>query len=593
MLTLLLKQKDNSAESHQILLIRKGDWMKRWGLIKAILCLFIIIEPLHVFAAELFIDDSFLDGTKINPYKTTADVDTKMGWVTLSRKAMGNTVALYEDNYDITVINGQSVDTYRFNGTVMEKNAGLSIAEGLSDPIGVSAQTEGKYVVLDRADKRAITYQSNGMAMIENPYLTTDQLINPASVAALEDAEGYGVLEKDKINRYSYDGEKMVINNALSLALDQSTNSISFDISSKGLDYAVIDKLNNQILYYSFNGSSMAKTPQMSITEPNELNNPKSISIKNDGAYVVLDDDQVKAYNYDGNRMVFNRILSVEGLRKPVAVAVKPNSFDYAVLQLDSNDLPIICFYAFNGVGMEEIPELRITGLEDIPYVNNQVLMGQEVISSTSVTALRIIAEEELPEGTSITWEVTVDGSTWKTAYNNGSSIKFTNPGTKPNYRAILHTDNPHLSPKILNVCLINSSLGLGNFRIINIVGPLIPENPNLPTNQQVKIWAGYNVTFQIDTSGCAENVIADISFLDENIDLNSLEGTITPKLSLEEYNNIWEGTFHTPGNIPKNTSLDIFLTTNKDSEYEHFSYPDFAVIYGSAYERHRIHLTH
>lgn len=566
--------------------------MKRYALIGFTLLMLILNETSHTLAAEVLIDDTFSDTTKINPHKTTAYVDTKKGWVMLSPKNLGNAVALYKDRYDVTVLNGRSVDTYRFNGTAMIKDETLSIMEGLSDPIGVSVQAEGEYIVLDRTLKKAITYQSNGWAMIENPFLTANNLSNPVAVTAVYDGEGYGVLEKRDIKCYSYDGEKMVINGALSLAMDELCNPIGFGISSKGQDFAVIDRSLNRILYLKYDGSTYFYNLDMSITTPGELTNPKSIGIFSEGSYLILDGDQVKAYNYDGNGMAYNHFLSVSGLSKPLSVAVKPGSYNYAVLQLDENDLPFISFYAFNGSGMEEIHELRITGLESIPYANEQVLMGKEINSSTPINALRIIVEEELPAGTSITWEVTVDGVTWKEADKNGS-VKFTKPGTKPNYRAILRTDDTHFSPKVMRVSLIDSSLSIGNFQIKNIVGPKIPENPTLPTNQQVKIWAGYNVTFQIDTGGCAKNVIAHIEFLDKRILLNSLEGTITSNLPPEEYNNTWEGTFHTSGNIPKDTILDIFLTANNEGQNEFCSYPGFAVIYGSAFEEHIIHLTH
>lgn len=556
--------------------------------------LFISLEPSLVFAAEVLIDDTFLDKAKINPLQTTAEVDTAKGWVTLTRKGLGNALALYEKNYNVTVVNGQSIDTYQFNGSAMEKNSSLSIANFSACPRSVSTQTEGKYVVLHGASGKVATYQYNGSAMIENPFLSVNGLTNPISIAALWDSEGYGVLENNNVNWYSYDGDEMVLNTALSVDLGENSNPVSFDIMGAGLEYAVIDKSGNKIKYYSFDGTSLVLNPLFSILTPDELINPKSISIYSEGAsFVVLDDVSVKAYSFDGSKMVNNQALSVTGLRKPLSVAVKPGSYDYSVLQLDENDLPFIRYFVFNGSEMEEIPELRITGLDHIPYDNDQILMGKEMAAANAVSGLRIIADVDLPEGTSITWEVTVDGVLWKKAVNNGDAVKFTTMGTKPNYRAILHTDNPQISPKILRVQLINSSLWLGNYKITYIAGPEIPDNPVLPTSQQVRVWAGYNVTFQIDSRGCAESVQAETEFLDSKISLNSFQETITAIFPPDQYNNTWVGTFYIPGDIPKNTLLDIFFTANKESEYVYVSYPDFAMIYGSAFENHRIHLTH
>lgn len=572
---------------------RKVDWMIRCRAVIACSILFFLALPREVSAAQSLLEDTFQDCTKIDLCLTTAQVDTAAGWVTLGKKSLGKPFALHENSYDITVINGSSIETYRYNGTNMEEKTEFLIT-GLLDPTAVSASGEESLVVLDKNAQRASTYQYDGSAMMENYSLRITELANPLSVACIPNVEEFCVLEGEGIKRYCFDGQGMVKNSQLGVDFAPKDYPTSFAVKPDGLGYAVIDKATRQIRFYSFNGSSFTINSPMSITDPTELVNPRDISLFWEGtSYAVLDENQVIVYSFDGQEMVFNPALSVGGLKSPLALAVRPGSYDYAVMELGENGRPQIRCFGFNGSAMEEIPQLGITGLKTIPYANDQVLMGKGVTSPESVSVLKLVADVDLPEGTSITWEVTVDGELWKKADNSGGTVKFTKTGTKPNYRALLHTDNPYLAPKIFQVRLIDASLGIGNFRVTEITGPAIPGNPMLPTDEQVNVWAGHNVSFQIDTRGCVESIAADIEFLDERLSLNSILGSLTPVHYPGEYYNTWEGTFYTAGDIPKNTLLDIYCTAKRETEQVNFFYPGFAVIFGSAYESHRVHLTH
>lgn len=546
-----------------------------------------------VRAEIIYLDDDFNDTSKVDMVKTTAEVDTDKGWVTLSPKNLANSMALYQNSYDITIIDGSNVETYQYQGNKLVKNNALSVTTGLRDPISISSHQAGQYVVLDQELKKANYYQYDGTAMLANPFFTINGLTNPLAVGTVKDSYDIAVLDKKEVKWHSFDGTGMVLNNALSMSLGDKTNPVSFSQKADSFDYAVVDRANNQVCYYNFVGSSLIKNPLLSITAPTELTRPKSISLSEDAFfYVVVDDEEVKAYNFDGTKMTYNSLLSVSGLKKPISVALKPGSFDYAVLHYNSSDQPVVSYYAFTGTEMQKIPELSITGLQEIPFANDQVLMGKGITAGVLVSGLKLVAEVDLPAGTQVTWEVTVNGTDWL-SINNNDSVKFSTAERKINYRAVLHTDDEKLAPKILRVKISDASLWVGNFRITEIVGPFIPGNPALPTHQKVKIWAGYNVTFQVDTTGQAESVTADIDMEGDIIKLNSFLGTITPEQFTTEFYNTWQGTFYTDTDVPKGASLDIDFTTNRDTEFEYASYPDFATIYGSALTNHPIHLTH
>lgn len=553
--------------------------------------LFLMLFPVNVLGVDAYIDDTFNDLTKIDQAVTTAEVDPANGWVTLGLRNLANSLLLYNDNFDVTLINNDAVETYQYNGTAMELYVPRSITGGLSNPVSISGRW-GEYIVLERGTKETTWFHFDGFGMVENGLLGVSALTDPKALDAANGIYDFVLLDGNRLKRYAYDGTGFALIPPLSPVL-AGANPISISLEDDDFAAVVLDQANKAVKHYRYSGGSMSLDAAKSIQAPGELSEPRSLSVsKTGGMYLVADSDQVKAYHYDGSAMVYNPSLSVTGLNKPLAVSLKPDLFAYAVLTHDAGNKPQVCYYAFDGTGMVEIPGLRVTGLDDIMYDNDQVLQGKSVETAFDVAGLKLLADVEFPAGTSINWEVTVDGITWQTIVP-GDIARFTIPGTKPNYRATLHTDDPAVTPKILSVQLLDASLTVGNFQVTDIIGPVIPGNPALPTDEQVKIWAGYNVTFQIETAGRAESVSADITCGSDVITLSSLCSEITPDEPPGTPINIWTGVFHTNAGVPAGTHLDIFFRAMSGTEHTDAAYPDFAEIYGSALENHHIHLTH
>lgn len=543
-------------------------------------------------AAEIYIDDTFNDTGKIDLGNTTADVDTANGWVTLGLKNLANSLLLYEDSYDITLINNDAVETYSFNGMNMEIDEAKSINGGLDEPVSIAGRW-GEYILLDRGSKEACWYHFDGVGLVPNGSISISALNDPRAIDVLTGTYGFALLDEKWVKWYCYDGTGMVQAPHLSFSTGAASNLISLSLENNNYATVILDKANRRIRYYSFNGTTMELDTNKSIDVSGELVQPVSISVsKNGGLYLIVDDSQVKAYNYDGSSMVYNPLLSVGGLNKPLAVSIKPGSYDYAVLSHDGIGNPFVSYYAFNGTSMVAIPGMQIAGLQEIPYANDQVLQGKAVDAGHDVAGLKLLADVEQPPGTSIAWEVTVDGINW-VPVAIGEKAVFAATGSHPNYRANLHTEDNTVTPKILSVQLIDASLSVGNFQVTDIIGPEIPGNPELPTSQHVKIWAGYNVTLQVDTVGGAESVVADIRIAGKVITLSSLLGDLTPSGPPGSSLNTWIGTFYADALTPPGTLLDIDFTARKGTDFTYASYPDFAIIYGSALENHQIHLTH
>lgn len=434
--------------------------MKKIALIVILSIMLFNVLASPVFAApdNTILNDTFKDTSKVDLAKTTAFVDTENRWVQLAKKNLANSIILYKDDYDVTLINGTAIETYQHNGLEMVLDTSRSVNGGLlQEPISIAGR-EGEFVVLDRGAKLLMWYHYDGDSMIPNGILSNSQLIDPRAIAVYSDTYDVAFLDRNFVYWRSFDGVGLAPNNYLSFNTGNNSNPVSLAIENDNYACVVLDKSTNEIRHYSFNGN-MGLDNSRSIRVPGELLNPKSISISEDGGtYFIIDDTSVKAYSYDGDSMVYNSYISQSGFINPVAIAVKPDSYDYAVLDENNGDTRLR-YFAFNGSSMEEIPDLGISGLERIGYGNNQILHGKAVTRTEAVSGLKLRATAEIPEGTSITWEVTVDGVNWKSIVPGGDAVRFDTPGTRPNYRAILSTIDIDLTPRIFNVQLVDSTL--------------------------------------------------------------------------------------------------------------------------------------
>lgn len=571
---------------------------KRLSLLLLLQILLLLIAVKTPGAADFF-NDTFTDISQVDMAGTTAEVDTGNGWVALSRVSRANAVLLYPDSYDVTLINDNRVETYRFNGAKMILDPSGSIGGGFREAIAVAGQ-EGEYLVLDRGEKIAVWYAFDGSKMTPDWTRSISALSDPRALDVFAGTYDFALLDGKSVKGYFFDGTGLTPNWFIDYSVGSSGNALGISLADGNfpengeLSCVVLDKAGPEIRCNSFNGSEMAPDPSRSVRLDGAAVNLKSVSVSREGdTYFLAVGNEIKAFSYDGNGMVYNPFLSVQGLNTPLAVSNKPGSYEYTVLQYDDAGLPMLSYYSFDGSCMVELPALRITGLSPVPYGNDQLLIGKATAAANQVSGLKLTAETQIPDGTSIVWEVSVDGVNWQPITNHGPAVKFPSRGNQPNYRAVLHTDNNSVTPKIFSVRLSDASLEIRNLCITAVVGPPIPGNPGLPTSRKVKIWAGYNVTFTIETYGAAESVTAHFTAGSENIFLSSSAGDLIPAHPTANYDNTWTGTFHTNAYLSPGTLLDGGFIARKGIDEARVIYPGFAEIFGSALSNHPIHLTH
>jgi len=180
--------------------------------------------------------------------------------------------------------------------------------------------------------------------------------------------------------------------------------------------------------------------------------------------------------------MILNPVLSVTGgLTGPVAVAFRPGSHDRIII-----DGTRVLYYAFDGTQMVHNPALSVTVSDLLTATNfaataNAQSQGRD--PGFNSARVRVRANHSLPDGTSVTYLVTANGTDWVTRWrvrgltastvleispDNGLSWQPLGdatqaspavnrpelwvdvlPGRSVRWRAVLATANPAVTPRI------------------------------------------------------------------------------------------------------------------------------------------------
>jgi hypothetical protein len=141
------------------------------------------------------------------------------------------------------------------------------------------------------------------------------------------------------------------VNHEIRLPESGSFRKISF--AGENYDYVVLTE--DRVIHYSFDGEEMVENPIASV---NNLVNPLSVFSAAYPDVIVSTKTQVTHYSFTGTDMTENPALSIAGLTSVASIASRNN--DISVLQGNQAD-----YYAFDGLGMANVPNLSIGGLNN------------------------------------------------------------------------------------------------------------------------------------------------------------------------------------------------------------------------------------
>lgn len=376
------------------------------------LCLALVFGHVSgAFAAPVdpIIDDHFLNSNLVD-LNLSSNISVNPdppGTVTLKEINRANALMLFENRYDVGVLTPTGVRYFSFTGTSLVENAALSYTQ--SDLLGVAPGADYDYAVLDATSMKWLFYDGSGM--VQNPILSVLGLTNPVSLAVGDEVTW--VADQTSIKGYVFDGSGM---SALPVA-PPGTGVVAPGMS--GFDVVVLDKTNQRVRYYSYDGASLIENPLLSITG---FTNAKALAVNQDsGDIVVLDGNNVRYFQFTGSGMAESIVLSIAGLSDPVTIAVKPGFYEYAVVRASG----AVDYYQFDGTGMQRNPALSLSGLGSLGGYKSPGQLVSTVVNHPNVVGqVTLTLTATIPPGTAVSAEVSTDG---------GSTYVPVTPGVKTN----------------------------------------------------------------------------------------------------------------------------------------------------------------
>lgn len=355
----------------------------------------------------------------INKGNTTAFVDPVNHFISLPQQNISKAVGFWDTGLDYFASTPSEFKHFSFDGETMQENSILSVS-GLSSPIAAAISSPYPDAVIATQDT-VTHYSFTGTSMAENTALSLQGLESIVSISTRN--KDAAVLSNGGINYYGFTGSALQRINSLSISSSKVTNPIDMALCRDTYDCVVLEA--DQAKYFNFNGTDMVENPAYAIQG---LNNPLTVAINtHDGMKVsVIDGTLVKTYVLDSSGMAYSSALSViNGLNKPTSIALRPGSQDMLIVDGDE-----VKYYNYDGTKMIYNPYLSKTveGISDlIGYAKQAVVQSNTLTASGIVDMLKVRAYHNLPENTSVTWAVSADGGTnWTTCWRVSGTLSGT-----------------------------------------------------------------------------------------------------------------------------------------------------------------------
>ncbi|MTI82368.1 MAG: hypothetical protein FH756_00405 [Firmicutes bacterium] len=408
--------------------------------------------------------------TVIDQSQTTADVDTQNNEISLPRFNPGAAAFWPDGSPDYIVMTPTEIKHYSWTGSQTVENTVLSVP-GQNNPLSIAAPAPYPDVVVVDKDRGATHYSFTGNDMVENPALSVADLSGVLFVGAREDV--LAGLVDEEVRAYKSGSRDTSLEPSVDLS-----NPMGLSLYPDRNNMAILEP--DRVRFFMDTGTQMVENPALSVTG---LTNPKAIGTGNDLDTAIVDGNQVKHYSFDGSSLRYNNTLSVNsGLTTPTCVALRPGSNDRIIV--DGNEVK---YYRFKNGSLNYDPDrsTTVTGLDQLGgYAPKATVVSQVKNTTVDTTFLRIRAYHALPQGTSVTWHLTTDGTNFTEAMrlknDTGTAIceafdpdtlSWTNIGSATKagpdqdtkelwielpagrdiiWKAVLETDDPEQTPKVI-----------------------------------------------------------------------------------------------------------------------------------------------
>lgn len=518
-------------------------------------------------AAEVILEDDFIDTSLVDISKTSAMVDVAGGYVRLPKNPMPNAIAMlrYGEGYAVTTSEGVIISEYdAATGALHDTQINwLTNARGLA----VRQDNLNLWVI---GEDYAQYCEFSGGAYSDDPALKASGLTNVLSVSSVEGTDQAVVLSrtadgKAKITRYRA-GSALTVELEKDLDIDEP---VALSVVDGGPDVVVVTKTEKYYLMFDDATGDYIEDPAR---KASGYSNIVSAGANQDGT-ALLDGAEGRYLQYDDAGGVQQDLAySAGSVPGAVALSIKPGAYEQAFI----TETGEVRYYAYNDAtdSMARVPELEKTGLQlsAVGYSSPKEYYSMAVTSGRAYDEVRLTVDEDLPAGTSVKYFVSSDGGISWTEVLNGQWTEVPE-GTQFKVKAVLDTQNKDVTPKILKVTLEVTILEIHDLEIraiaYNMPGQPVPIN-TFPA----VVKAGAEVQFEVDTKGCAESVTA-VFTTGHNV-------VLTPMDPVEVDENTWRGLYAVPPDAEEGSTIGVTITAERGTKQKHLTQDPFIRVVGS-----------
>lgn len=422
--------------------------------------------------------EEFTDRGHVNEEKTNATVDTTAGEVRLPK--VSGLQSFHATDDAVIQVEGNELKFYRVNSNgEFEYDAALSrtLGEGI---IGVQFAPNGwDHVVLTQAGE-VLRFQYTGAEFIENPAYRLSGFQSAVQVAVTEN--GTAVFDRNQIWTAEDVGGAL---GAAKSAYTLETEPLYFT-GGTGSDLVTTDAEGNAHVL-SYDGQEYVRNPYYSLDGIGPSSRAQDI-------LTAVKNGVVSSYQYDMELLSFTHAGAVS------AVATEGG----AVYVRDTNRVT-----RYLWTGSEYTPAATLGGFSEVKasYLAPRKWESTAYTLPEPIQRLGIEYGATIPEQTSVKLYVSADGVQYQEAANR-SFIELSVPTTQLYLRAVLDTEEKTKTPILDYVAVYDRSLYVDQLITTDIVRS--PDgNPPLPTPLPVRLYGGFNFSFEVLAPGATNVVIA------------------------------------------------------------------------------------
>lgn len=538
-------------------------------LIKIVLLtlLVILIVP-SLACATVILDDSFNTTNNVDLNKTTARVDTSSGWVTLPQVSKPNAIAMRQFGYEYAVATANGIKMFTYDdatGTMVE-NTALSIPS-ITDALGIAVRQDVPNIWTLKDSELAL-YKFNGTSMSTNPNLKVSGLTDVVSVSSWS--------IKDKAVVLSRSGSGTGVIKVFDASFGTVVPGLSFDTGKVNpIAVSVVSGSPNLVVatkdayyYYAYDDATggYVEDPRRTVLGLSGVISVSSI----DSGSAVLAQSEVQYYLNNAAGTPQQAMALSAGPVSGVAISVKPESYDYAIVT-DSGDVQ---YYMYNdAVGSAtRVNSLEVTGLALARgYLHPREYYSKVISAARNYDEVKLTVNDDIPVNTTINYFISSDGGLTWNAVTPGDWVSIT-PGRQFGIKAVLDTTDIKTAPKILQVTLEATALNIRDLKVLAIA--FNDPTQTLPTSVfPVKVKSGAEILLEVTTEGFAESVYADFS--------TGAHVVFTAIGDINNETNIWRGLYTVPVNAVEGAPITATITAERNTKQKHLTVNPFIVVNG------------